>query len=77
MALALNALALIIVLGLCWAAMMWYSGRFHGHEPDEVEVEIDLATDAECADCEGAGATRVRGRLSPCSTCQGTGVAAS
>ncbi|MFT5267091.1 MAG: hypothetical protein ACI88C_000513, partial [Acidimicrobiales bacterium] len=27
-ALAINLLALLIVLGSCWAAMMWISGRF-------------------------------------------------
>ena len=30
MALVMNLLGLIIVLGLCWMAMMWLSRGFHG-----------------------------------------------
>ena len=31
MGFALNILALVIVLGLCWFAMVFLTGRFHGH----------------------------------------------
>ena len=79
--LAINLLALLIVLGLCWAAMMWLSGRFHGHG-GATTVEVDgigdfsqpQATEAACSECEGVGAHNSNGRLVPCPTCYGTGV---
>lgn len=80
MAFAVNILALIIVLGLCWAAMMWLSGRSHGHAPITVEVDgigdltMSMASGEPCASCEGVGARPRSGRLSPCKDCFGTGV---
>ncbi len=80
-ALAVNLLALLIVLGLCWGAMMWLSGRFHGHggattkEVDGVgDFSMPLRSDAACTVCEGVGARTSRGKLEPCPECYGTGV---
>ena len=83
-ALAINLLALLIVLGLCWAAMMWLSGRFHGYR-GATTVEVDgvsdlsqsTASEAPCAACEGVGAQNLSGKLAPCAECYGTGVLAS
>ena len=81
MALALNLLALVIVLGMCWAAMMWLSGRFHGHggattqQPDGVgDLSMPLRADEPCGECDGVGARQQRGKLEPCRECYGTGV---
>ena len=80
-ALAVNLLALLIVLGLCWGAMMWLSGRFHGHggattvEVDGVgDLSVPLATEPSCTVCEGVGAHNSKGKLAPCPECYGTGV---
>lgn len=81
MAIAVNLLALLIVVGLCWIAMMWLSGRFHGHgrsttfEVDGVgDFSAPRTAETPCAVCEGVGATSKRGRLTPCAVCEGTGV---
>ena len=80
-ALAINMLALLIVLGLCWGAMMWLSGRFHGHggatttHVDGVgDLSQPVAAEAPCAVCEGVGAHNSHGKLAPCPECYGTGV---
>jgi len=79
-ALAVNIVALIIVLGLCWTATMWLSGRSHGHRPTTVEVDgigdltMSMATGDPCSSCEGVGAYQKGGRLWPCNECFGTGV---
>lgn len=51
---AINILALLIVLGLCWAAMVWLGGRHHGQSralkpiiPFEAEYLERLATSGE------------------------------
>ena len=79
--LAINLLALLIVLGMCWAAMMWLSGRFHGHggattvQPDGVgDLSQPQAPEAVCLQCEGVGAHNADGKLAPCPACYGTGV---
>ena len=83
MFLAINILALLLVLGMCWFAMVWYSGRFHGRveEPEDelhyVALPVDEAeveAGAPCVVCEGVGARPQRGRVIPCEQCQGTGV---
>ncbi|MEM7095543.1 MAG: hypothetical protein AAF567_21250 [Actinomycetota bacterium] len=86
MSFAINILALLLVLGLCWMAMMWLSGRFHGHGAggrfaDDYERDIMTGLPVElfddgvsCPVCEGVGATQERGKLRPCHECQGTGV---
>ncbi len=103
MGFALNILALVIVLGLCWFAMVFLTGRFHGHRggveptgfgdaefPEPASLDFlrgddgrDLMTGlpvaspaaGACPACEGVGASQSRGRLLPCSRCEGTGVA--
>jgi len=84
MALAMNILALLIVLGLCWVAMLWLSGRFHGNggaTTVEVDGVADLAAPtmakAPCEVCEGVGAHNDQGRIAPCQECYGTGVLSS
>lgn len=90
MGLALNLIALIMVIGLSWIAMLWMSGRFHGERRDfTAEPFGDAADDAafgelfgddfarrsnECATCNGSGARKNEGRLAPCPACEGTGV---
>ena len=85
MAFALNILALIMVLGLCWAAMMWLPGRFHGHGDTVMIDDFDrvdfvdsrvghLGDEAPCSLCAGVGASHERGRLQPCPECEGTGL---
>ena len=80
-AIAINLLALLIVLGLCWGAMMWLSGRFHGHggattvQPDGVgDLSQPSAPQDICVSCEGVGAHSSAGKLAPCPECYGTGV---
>ena len=83
MTFAINILALILVLGLCWFAMVWLTGRFHGHGVDEME-ELHLVALPEdrpvdvvaCVTCEGVGANTTAGQLRPCPDCEGTGVSA-
>ncbi|MGZ0175989.1 MAG: hypothetical protein ACKVIQ_03845 [Acidimicrobiales bacterium] len=80
-ALAINLLALLIVLGLCWAAMMWISGRFQAHG-DATAVEGDVigdlstptASEAPCIACGGVGAQNAGHKLALCPACYGTGV---
>jgi len=79
MALALNVLALVMVLGMCWMAMMWLSGRSHGFGAERHGLTADAVaerpeTDA-CSVCEGVGAKHASGKLEPCGVCRGTGVA--
>jgi len=90
MGLALNLIALLMVIGLSWTAMMWMSGRFHGDrrdfsaQPLEERVgpndEFELVADrrpahqGECTTCQGSGARKRQGRLSLCPVCEGTGV---
>lgn len=82
-ALAANLLALIIVLGLCWVAMMWLSGRFHGghmiesseFEFDTVEIDDDAHTIRRTRfDAEGAHDLPVDIKTEPpCMACEGVG----
>ena len=86
MAFALNLLALLMVIGLCWAAMMWLSGRSHGHGRSSIVTIDDFDSDnvqfvdtganamAPCGTCDGVGASHRRGRLQPCPQCEGTGI---
>lgn len=101
MGLALNLIALLMVIGLSWAAMIWMSGRFHGERrsisaeqfrqgmaasgeadsghpetsrPDQLLFDSHRAN--ECATCNGSGAKKNQGRLTPCPSCEGTGVLA-
>lgn len=74
MLIAANLLALIIVVGLCWAAMMWLSSRSARQRPP---VGRTLGQQGVCAACDGVGARSRLGRLEPCKVCQGTGIADS
>lgn len=84
--LAVNLLALLIVLGLCWGAMMWLSDGFHSHRATTIDLDgvgdpnmfaaptepiIDVAS---CDTCEGVGAHNTDGRVAPCTECFGTGI---
>lgn len=83
-ALAINLLALIIVLGLCWAAMMWLSGRFHGQRRtgdfhvdywDETSVSAPGRA-ADSTETETGRASRqasVTASETPCTVCEGVG----
>lgn len=85
MSFAINILALLLVLGLCWFAMVWLTRRFHGHGSERAGDEIDYHRDimtglpmparpgSDCTECKGVGATQHRGKLMPCRMCEGTG----
>ena len=81
-ALAVNILALMIVLGLCWAAMLWLGGNEHGHRRrrgdtdsgEPIERAKPAWIDDPCDACNGMGASPGDGRLEPCRECYGTGV---
>lgn len=80
MALAVNILALVLVIAFVWVGMVWFSGWFHRrsgpHAPDG-DVEITSHphdSEAPCRRCDGVGATVRRGDLRPCERCEGTGV---
>lgn len=85
MALALNIISLVLVLGICWLAMMWYTRHSKSHvNLFEAEVQRDRVTPAGatpaasgelCEACEGLGAKSVRGSITPCPACLGTGEA--
>ena len=80
-AFALNLLALLIVLGLCWGAMMWLSGRFHGQR-QRSSVEFETVIEFDDAKITGRG-ERDFGRgidpvsaassEMPCAVCDGVG----
>ena len=82
MSFAINILALLLVLGLCWFAMVWLTGRFHGHGDGEEEFDLhhvampvtDPEAGAPCMTCEGVGASNDGGRVVPCGDCHGTGI---
>ena len=81
MALALNLVALLLVLAFVWVAMVATSGYFHRRQrrerqPDgEMAMEPDSPTREDpCPRCGGVGAHHRRGSLTPCDSCEGTGV---
>ena len=55
MALAINLLALVLVLGICWVALMWYTRHSKRHaeffeaqfDSDHSVVELEAAPPAE------------------------------
>ncbi len=73
-AVALNLVALILVLGISWVGMMWLAGRVHSKG---VEVEEWVISPVEvgdpCPECDGVGAKHRISGLSPCELCEGTG----
>ena len=74
-AVALNLLALVLVLGISWVGMMWLAGRVHGREEGEDEewVITPVGVGDPCPECDGVGAKRRLGGLSMCQLCEGTG----
>ena len=79
MGFALNILALLLVLGLCWFAMVFLAGRFHGHRGDG---ESDGFVDAEVR--EPASRDFVTGQpvtvpqsADACPACEGVGATQS
>ena len=81
MAVALNLVALLLVLGFVWGGMVLMSGHLHRKRleqglPDrDVDTEWDPpARNDPCPECGGVGAHPLRGSLQPCTACEGTGV---
>ena len=75
MAIVLNLLALVLVVGISWLGMLWLAGRVHGHAPPE-EAEVDAGDPGDpCPACGGIGATQKLSGIEPCPICEGTGVA--
>jgi len=66
-ALALNLVALILVLALCAAAMGWW------HEKVGAGPLLRRRDPKACPTCEGVGAVHGVGPLRPCPDCHGTG----
>lgn len=81
MAVALNLIALLLVLAFVWGGMVVMSGYFHrkrleGDLPDDgIDREWDPPDrNQPCPECRGVGAHPRKGSLQPCGSCQGTGV---
>ncbi len=76
MALLLNLLALVLVVGISWQGMMWVAARVRRHaERDEQEwVITEVHPGDPCPECGGVGARQKLGGLEPCPLCEGTGV---
>ncbi len=73
-AIALNLLALVLVVGFCWLGMMWMAGRLHGRARENEEWVITRVEVGDpCPECDGVGARQRRGALEPCGLCEGTG----
>lgn len=76
MAIVLNLVALILVVGICWAGMMWLAGRAHGHTARGTDewVITEVRSGDKCPECDGIGAKPTLGSLKPCPLCEGTGI---
>lgn len=78
MALALNILALVLVVAISWVAMVYLGARIHARrrreEVDEPLAEWMPAKDTPCESCKGVGAVHKRGSIVPCPVCEGTGI---
>lgn len=73
MAIVLNLVALLLVIGLSWVGMMWLAGRVH--RKDRGIPLVDVGEPGEpCHECDGVGAKQRLGALEPCPVCEGTGV---
>ncbi len=77
MAFALNIVALLLVLGLSWAAMMWLSGRFHGASAHQLVADREqIHDDIEVPHARGPrdlGASARQAHAAPCAACEGVG----
>ena len=81
MAIALNLVALLLVLAFVWAGMVLMSGHLHKKRLERGLPDGDPdrkwnapAPDDPCPECGGVGAHPRRGSLEPCGSCKGTGV---
>lgn len=74
-AVALNLLALVLVLGISWVGMMWLAGRVHrkGGIVDDEWVITAVEVGDPCPECDGVGAKQRLGGLTMCELCEGTG----
>jgi hypothetical protein len=74
-AFGLNLLALLLVVGISWLAMMWLTRWVHRHNDHEDEVWGITRVDAgdPCPECDGIGARRRLGRIEACGLCEGKG----
>ena len=72
-AIVLNLVALILVIGLSWVGMMWMAGRVHRRGRGIQLTELD-APGEPCHECDGVGAKQRLGAIEPCPVCEGTGV---
>ena len=74
-ALGLNLLALLLVVGILWSAMMWLTRKAHRHSEQEDEVwgitRVEVGD--PCPECDGIGARRRLGRIEACGLCEGKG----
>ena len=78
MALALNIIALVLVVAISWLGMVWLGGRIHARRKerdlDEPRAEWMPEPDSPCDVCKGVGAVHKRGSIRPCPMCEGTGI---
>ena len=73
-ALAINFLALLIVLGLCWGAMMWLSGRFHGQRAHGEFTAMYRDHDGSApSERQHDAQTSGMSPETPCTVCEGVG----
>ncbi|MGI9623007.1 MAG: hypothetical protein ACR2PK_09245 [Acidimicrobiales bacterium] len=78
-AVALNLLALMLVVGSSWLAMMWLANRAHSRRyVDNLDAEEEwVITRVElgdpCPECDGVGAKQKLGGLETCELCEGRG----
>ncbi len=88
MGFALNILALLLVLGLCWFAMVFLTGRFHGHrgvdEPTgfgDADAPEPASRDFPRSDADGRDLMTGLPVASPaadaCPACEGVGATQS
>lgn len=72
--LALNILALVLVVGACWVGMRWLGPFLQRRLSRGRPQRSDPGRPEPCDVCDGVGAVRKIGALRPCPACQGTGV---
>lgn len=81
MVLAIDILALVLVIAFVWIGMVWFSGWFHRRtSPKDMDGDVVVdegwhrPTEDPCRRCDGVGARITRGDIRPCERCEGTGV---
>ncbi len=71
----MNLVALLLVVGLSWVAMMWLADKVHNrHASAEDWVITEVHPGDPCPECEGVGAKQRLGALDTCPMCEGTGI---